>query len=226
MFRSLACAMVMFCSACAPRAAAPTQEAEKRVEGWGPFKLGMDYDAALAAMPEARWNPSALQRCQSDLALDGCLLSQYEGVLVTIDGIGFSPMLRFDKHGQLDQISLVYEHEGHIGRSGCLDVYARALDYLAKSYGSLAFPTDAKRERGWTTERFRTSGGVAYAIGSKMGEQGFITKPIRGQLGGVSLPTSLPITRWNGKPYVSAFGFLIENNCHLSIDFSRPESPH
>lgn len=212
--------------ACSPQSAKPQERAEKPVEGWGPFRLGMDYDAALAAMPEARWNPSALEDCQNDLALKGCILSQYQGILITVDGIGFSPSLVFDKHGKLIEISLDYRHEGRVGRNDCLDVYGRSLDFVAKEYGPLAFP-NAKAEPGWVTEQRRTGGGVIYSVGSKMGAQTFVTQPIRGEIGGVQFPTALPITKWNTRPYVSAIAFLItvdgKNICQLSVTYSQPE---
>ncbi len=74
---------------------------------------------------------------------------------------------------------------------------------------------------------FKSPGGVSYPLWADDKNDDFVAGSLRNNLDGVTLPTSLPITKWNNLSYVGLFGhFLIvgEPNCHISLSFSRPTS--
>jgi len=225
--RKYALASLLLLASCGKPQGTTMQAAQHKWKSpteFGPLMLGMTYDEALRALPEAQWNSSAQQDCDADLPIKGCFLTQYQSPFgFRIDGVLLEPQLSFNKHGLLTDIGLHYEHDGIKGED-CRMIYGRMVDYVRETYGPLAYET-RNPEKGSQLRIERSPEGTNYPVSGD--RSSFIAGPVRGSLDGVKLPISRPTTKWNDLPYPDVFGaFLgqVGNKCIVDVSLSQPES--
>ena len=185
--------------------------------GWGTWSFNQTLDEALAGAPNLDWNQYSLRKCRDRMEIDGCFLDSGEkAFLPPVDAIRLRPILHFDHHDRLRSISLIYEREGAVSQSQCLNIFGRLIDWQANKYGSFVYdnnPQSAKdRVAGWIRVHGHSPGGTAIEFGKSEKAAAYVAVPVHNE-------------RYPGLTVFSAFVTVSgKPNCHAVVTFDRAET--
>lgn len=200
------------------------------LDGWGPLRFGMSIDDARKATDLA-WDPDACTD-EKEIALDGCYLwpKAFGAGEVVIDGMGFSPGVRFDRWGRLQQIDLSFGVRRSAFES-CQSLFERTVENLEQRYGQLQPVREPHASsdiaEGWIRQDYALQNGVTYHVASK------------GKTNRVSGRLSTDVAAFNehigpserpSRPYITVNFGLVESSdggayCSIPISYHSAHMP-